>query len=67
MAGRFENALADAGLEFRSDLYRGGKLSWRQRDIPVTYDEAPAEPHRCELLAPFDPRSARKAPNAGPK
>ena len=53
MAERFEKALKDAGVRYRSELYPGAKHGWTQTDFPI-YDEAASERHWQELIALFD-------------
>lgn len=53
MAERFEKALDDAGVRYRSELYRGASHGWMKPDFPV-YNEEAAERGWAELFALFD-------------
>lgn len=53
MAERFEQALKDAGVTYRSELYEGAAHGWMMPDFPI-YDEAAAEWGWREMLALFD-------------
>lgn len=57
MAERFEKALTDAGVTFRSETYPA-KHGWMKPDFPV-YDEAAAEQGWQQLLAFFERTLAR--------
>lgn len=57
MAERFEKALTDAGVNFRSETYPA-KHGWMKPDFPV-YDEAAAEQGWQQLLAFFERTLAR--------
>ena len=52
MADRFERALRDAGVRFRSETYAAAH-GWMKPDFPV-YDEAASERGWREMLAFFD-------------
>ena len=53
MVERLERALADAGVRYRCELYRGASHGWMKSDFPV-YDEAAAERGWSEMLALYD-------------
>jgi carboxymethylenebutenolidase len=53
MAARFVEALMDAHVEHRHDLYAGAAHGWTMSDFPV-YDEDAAERHWRELVALFE-------------
>jgi carboxymethylenebutenolidase len=53
MAERLEQALTDAGVRHRSEIYPGAAHGWMKPDFPV-YDEAAAERGWSEMLALFD-------------
>jgi carboxymethylenebutenolidase len=50
---RLEQALHDAGVRYRCELYRGASHGWMKPDFPV-YDEAAAERGWAEMFALFD-------------
>jgi len=50
MIGRLEQALADAGRTYRSELYEGAAHGYTMSDT-AAYDEAAAERHFTELFA----------------
>ena len=52
MAARFEKALDEAGVTYRSELYEGAAHGWMKPDFPI-YDEAAAERGWREMLALF--------------
>jgi carboxymethylenebutenolidase len=52
MAERLEQALSDAGVDHRCEIYPGALHGWTMADFPV-YDEPAAERHWRELLALF--------------
>jgi carboxymethylenebutenolidase len=52
MAERFENALAQAGVRYRTETYPAAH-GWMKPDFPV-YDHAAAERGWTEMLALFD-------------
>lgn len=52
MAERLEQALTDAGVDHKCEIYSGAKHGWTMADFPV-YDEAAAERHWRELSALF--------------
>jgi carboxymethylenebutenolidase len=52
MAARLIEALMDASVDHRHDLYRGAAHGWTMSDFPI-YDEAAAERHWNELTALF--------------
>lgn len=53
MAGRLrEQALGDAGVDHRCEIYSGARHGWTMRDFPV-YNEAAAERHWDELDSLF--------------
>lgn len=52
MAEQFESALADAGVDYRSELYEGALHGWTMTDFPI-YDEPAAERHWRELFKLF--------------
>jgi len=52
MAARFEKALDEAGVTYRSELYEGAHHGWMKPDFPI-YDEAAAERGWREMLALF--------------
>ena len=53
MVERFEQALDDAGVRYRCEVYRGASHGWMKPDFPV-YDEAAAERGWSEMFALFD-------------
>ncbi|HKZ09731.1 MAG TPA: dienelactone hydrolase family protein [Rhodanobacteraceae bacterium] len=53
MVERFTQALDDAGVRYRCEVYRGASHGWMKPDFPV-YDEAAAERGWSEMLALFD-------------
>ena len=53
MAERLEQALKDAGVDHRCEIYAGALHGWTMADFPV-YNEAAAERHWTELLSLFD-------------
>ncbi len=52
MAAWLENALSDAHVDHRCEIYPGALHGWTMADFPV-YDQAAAERHWHELLALF--------------
>jgi carboxymethylenebutenolidase len=52
MAERLENALSEAGVDHRCEIYPGALHGWTMADFPV-YNKAGAERHWDELLALF--------------
>jgi carboxymethylenebutenolidase len=52
MAARLEQALVDAGVDHRCEIYPEARHGWTMADFPV-YDEAAAERHWSELVALF--------------
>jgi carboxymethylenebutenolidase len=52
MAALLIEALMNASVEHRHDLYRGAAHGWTMADVPV-YDEAAAERHWSELISLF--------------
>jgi carboxymethylenebutenolidase len=52
MAGRLVEALMQAGVDHRHDLYVGAAHGWTMSDFPV-YDAAAAERHWSELIGLF--------------
>jgi carboxymethylenebutenolidase len=55
MAERLEQALSDAGVDHRCEIYPGALHGWTMADFPV-YDAPAAERHWRELLALFADR-----------
>jgi carboxymethylenebutenolidase len=55
MAKRLENALSDAGVDHRCEIYPGALHGWTMADFPV-YDPPAAERHWRELSALFADR-----------
>jgi carboxymethylenebutenolidase len=53
MAARLEQALTEADVDHRCEIYPGAAHGWTMADFPV-YDESAAERHWRELLALFD-------------
>jgi carboxymethylenebutenolidase len=53
MGARLVQALMEAGVDHRHDLYVGAAHGWTMADFPV-YDEAAAERHWNELVNLFD-------------
>lgn len=53
MGERFEKALRDAGVEYRSELYEGCAHGWMKPDFPV-HDEQAAEKGWKEMFRLFD-------------
>jgi carboxymethylenebutenolidase len=53
MAARLVEALMDASVDHRHDLYVGAAHGWTMADFPV-YDEAAAERHWTELIGLFN-------------
>jgi carboxymethylenebutenolidase len=53
MAERLEQALTDADVRHRSEIYPGAAHGWMKPDFPV-YDEVAAERGWSEMLALFD-------------
>jgi carboxymethylenebutenolidase len=53
MAARLEQALSDAGVDHRCEIYSGALHGWTMADFPV-YNEAAAERHWSELVTLFD-------------
>jgi carboxymethylenebutenolidase len=52
MAARVEQALSDAGVDHRCEIYPEARHGWTMADFPV-YNEAAAERHWDELVALF--------------
>lgn len=52
MADRLEQALSDAGVDHRCEIYDGALHGWTMTDFPV-YDQPAAERHWEELVALF--------------
>jgi len=52
MASRLDQALTDAGVDHRCEIYAGALHGWTMADFPI-YNEAAAERHWRELLALF--------------
>jgi len=52
MAARLDQALSDAGVDHRCEIYPGALHGWTIKDFPV-YNEAAAEHHWDELLTLF--------------
>jgi carboxymethylenebutenolidase len=52
MAARLEQALSDAGVDHRCEIYPEALHGWTMKDFPV-YNEAAAERHWGELVALF--------------
>jgi carboxymethylenebutenolidase len=52
MADRLEQALTDAGVDHRCEIYHEALHGWTMADFPV-YNQASAERHWAELLALF--------------
>lgn len=50
MAARLEQALSDAGVDHRCEIYAGAMHGWTMPDFPI-YNEASAERHWAELVA----------------
>lgn len=53
MGERFEKALKDAGVQYRSELYQGCAHGWMKPDFPV-YDKAAAEKGWRQMFELFD-------------
>ncbi|MGI4861354.1 MAG: dienelactone hydrolase family protein [Janthinobacterium lividum] len=53
MAQRFEQALTDAGVAYRAEVYAGAAHGWMKPDFPV-YDVAAAERGWQEMLTLFE-------------
>ena len=53
MVARLEQALDEAGVRYRCEVYRGASHGWMKPDFPV-YDEAAAERGWSEMFALFD-------------
>jgi carboxymethylenebutenolidase len=53
MVERFKQALDDAGVRYRCEVYEGASHGWMKPDFPV-YNEAAAERGWTEMLALFD-------------
>ena len=53
MAERLEKALAEAGVHYRAEIYRGAEHGWMMPDFPV-YDHAAAERGWSEMFELFD-------------
>jgi carboxymethylenebutenolidase len=53
MATRLEQALSDAGVDHRCEIYPEALHGWTMKDFPV-YNEAAAERHWSELVSLFD-------------
>jgi carboxymethylenebutenolidase len=60
MAERLEQALTDAGVEHRCEIYEGAAHGWMKPDFPV-YDEASAERGWAAMLDLFDRRLKRRS------
>jgi carboxymethylenebutenolidase len=60
MAQRLEQALGDAGVEHRCEIYAGAAHGWMKPDFPV-YDEAAAERGWAALLDLFERRLKRRS------
>jgi carboxymethylenebutenolidase len=52
MAARLDEALSDAGVDHRCEIYPEARHGWTMADFPV-YNEAAAERHWDELVALF--------------
>ena len=52
MAERLEQALSDAGVDHRCEIYPEALHGWTMSDFPV-YNEAAAERHWDELVSLF--------------
>ncbi|MCU1363333.1 MAG: dienelactone hydrolase [Acidimicrobiaceae bacterium] len=52
MAERLEEALSEAGVDHRCEIYLGARHGWTMKDFPV-YNEAAAERHWDELRTLF--------------
>ena len=52
MADRLDQALSDAGVDHRCEIYPGAMHGWTMADFPI-YDQAAAERHWQELAALF--------------
>jgi carboxymethylenebutenolidase len=52
MAARLEQALGEAGVDHRCEIYLGALHGWTMTDFPV-YNESAAERHWDELLTLF--------------
>ncbi|SFK74808.1 carboxymethylenebutenolidase [Rhodanobacter glycinis] len=63
MVERFEQALDDAGVRYRCELYRGASHGWMKPDFPV-YDEAAAKRGWSEMFALFDRVLKQERPDA---
>ena len=50
---RLEEALRDAGVDARVEIWNGTRHGWTMRDFPI-FDRAASERHMRELLALFD-------------
>ena len=59
MAERLEQALTDAGVEHRCEIYAGAAHGWMKPDFPV-YDEAAAERGWTAMLDLFERRLKRR-------
>jgi carboxymethylenebutenolidase len=55
MAARLEQALTDAGVDHRCEIYPEALHGWTMKDFPV-YNEAAAERHWSELVSLFADR-----------
>nr|WP_300313274.1 dienelactone hydrolase family protein [Halomonas sp.] len=53
MAERFEKALSDAGVRYRSELYRGAAHGWMKPDFPI-YDKVAADKGWAEMFELFE-------------
>lgn len=53
MKERLEEALDQAGITYRSEIYKGAAHGWMKPDFPV-YDEAAAERGWREMLDLFE-------------
>jgi len=53
MKARLEQALSEAGVHYRSEIYKDASHGWMKPDFPI-YDEAAAERGWKELLALYD-------------
>lgn len=50
MTARLDQALADAGVKHRCEIYQGARHGWTMTDFPI-YNELAAERHWRELIA----------------
>lgn len=63
MVERFKEALDEAGVRYRCELYRGASHGWMKPDFPV-YDDAAAERGWSEMFALFDRALKQERPGA---